>query len=222
MVKDLIGVKLGRLILLKRKRDGGRTYYYCKCDCGDVKWIRGDTLTKKENPTRSCGCLSAENYFKQKDITNKKYGRLIAIRPTDKRDINNGSIIWECICSCGNKAYIAEYLLEKEAIRSCGCLGIESSKKNMSKATKVHLDKNIVGETNIPVISRETLQSNNTSGVTGVMWDNTRKKWKAEITFKNKVHYLGRFKNKKDAIKVRKEAEEKYFKEFLEELNKNS
>jgi len=45
----------------------------------------------------------------------------------------------------------------------------------------------------------------------GVWWDKNRLKWVATITvnYKNKV--LGRFDNKEDAIKKRKEAEKKYF-----------
>lgn len=206
------------LLLLERKREDNRTYYYCECDCGNKKWIRADALTRKKSPTISCGCLSKEMQFKAKDITNKKFGRLTAIKPTKERDKNNGSVIWECKCDCENIVYIAEYLLEKEAIRSCGCLGKENSRKNMNKAIKCHLDKNIVDGTNIPVISRKTLQSNNTSGVTGVMWDKSREKWEAKIIFKNRIYYLGRYKNKKDAIEERKKAEEKLHKEFLRSL----
>jgi hypothetical protein len=88
----------------------------------------------------------------------------------------------------------------------------------MQKAIKVHLKENIVEGTNIPVISRTTLKSNNTSGVTGVQWDSSRNKWRATITFKKKIYHLGRFEKdkKNDAIKIRKEAEKKLFGEFLE------
>lgn len=221
MLKDLVGLNIGKLKVLDKKREDNRSYYYCKCECGNYLWIRRDSLTKK-NPTQSCGCLAKEHQFKIKYITNNKYGRLTAIKPTDKRDKDNGSIIWECLCSCGNKSYITEYLLGKGAVRSCGCLGKETSKGNMDKAIDAHLDKNIIEGTNIKIISRNTLQSNNTSGVTGVIWDKSRNKWIAKITFKGKVYTLGRFENKKDAIEVRKRAEEKYFKEFLKKLNKKS
>ena len=43
--------------------------------------------------------------------------------------------------------------------------------------------------------------------------------WKAEIIFKNKKYYLGRYENKQDAIKARKEAEEKMHKKFLKDKN---
>jgi len=52
----------------------------------------------------------------------------------------------------------------------------------------------------------------NKSGVTGVRYN--KNKWEANITLNGKTLYLGSFINKEDAIKTRKEAEEKYFGEF--------
>jgi len=54
--------------------------------------------------------------------------------------------------------------------------------------------------------------SNNTSGTTGVTMN--QGKWVAVIGVGGKNKYLGTFKNIKDAIAVRKEAEFKYFGEF--------
>jgi len=36
-----------------------------------------------------------------KDITDERFGKLIAIRPIKER--NSGAVIWECKCDCGNK-----------------------------------------------------------------------------------------------------------------------
>jgi len=55
-----------------------------------------------------------------------------------------------------------------------------------------------------------TIPSNNTSGVMGVSWNITAKKWKAKIEGNGKQIYLGIFNLKEDAIKARKEAEIKY------------
>ena len=54
------------------------------------------------------------------------------------------------------------------------------------------------------------LMKTNTSGVTGVSWDESRGKWIAYIKGEN----LGRFNTKDEAIKARKEAEIKYFGEY--------
>lgn len=62
------------------------------------------------------------------------------------------------------------------------------------------------------------LYKSNTSGVTGVFFDNTIKKWKAVIhcniynkdNKRYRLKLLGNFTNFKDAVKARKKAEEKY------------
>ena len=56
--------------------------------------------------------------------------------------------------------------------------------------------------------------SNNTSGVTGICWNKNSCCWQAYITLNYKTKHLGCFKNKEDAIKARKDAEEKYFGEY--------
>lgn len=216
---NLVGQQKGLLKILKRKRENNKTYYFYECKCGNTGWIRADALTKK-NPTKSCGCLSKNTQFKAKDITNKVFGRLKAIRRTNKRNKVNGSVIWECKCKCGNITYVSEQNLIQGRVQSCGCLRKENSKNNIQKAIKKHLKEHIIEGTNIPVISRKTVKKNNTSGCTGVMWDKSRQKWQANIRFKGKVHYLNRYTNKEDAIKSRKTAEEKYFKPFLEKYNK--
>lgn len=57
----------------------------------------------------------------------------------------------------------------------------------------------------------KTINSNNTSGITGVYWDSDRNKWHSQIGINNKIIYLGRYDNFDEAVKARKEAEEKYF-----------
>lgn len=56
--------------------------------------------------------------------------------------------------------------------------------------------------------------SNNTSGHTGISYDYSANKWRARLRVKNKTINIGRYTNLEDAIKARKEAEEKYFGEY--------
>lgn len=214
---DLTGQKIGKLTIQERKREGKRTYYYCLCECHNKVWIRSDRL---KAGTKSCGCLAKETQFKSIDIANQSFGRLIAVKPTNERD-KGGAVIWECLCKCGNTTYVPYGALVKKEVVSCGCYGKEVSKNNIKKAIKKHLKIHIVEGTNVPAIARKSLKSNNTSGATGVMWDKSRNKWVSSITFKKKVYHLGRYENKEDAIKIRKEAEENLFGPFLEWYNEN-
>ena len=54
----------------------------------------------------------------------------------------------------------------------------------------------------------------NKKNVKGITWDKNRKKWMSHIKINGKYIYLGRFDDKQIAIKIRKEAEQKYFGEF--------
>ena len=54
------------------------------------------------------------------------------------------------------------------------------------------------------------LQKNNKSGYKGIYWDTHRNKWVAQIKLNGKQKNLGGFKNIKNAINARKEANVKY------------
>lgn len=62
----------------------------------------------------------------------------------------------------------------------------------------------------------------NTSGTTGVGWDKKSNKWRARINCNGKEYNLGNFTNKEDAIKIRKEYEEKLFKDFSSQNSRGS
>lgn len=61
-----------------------------------------------------------------------------------------------------------------------------------------------------------SINSNNQTGIIGVDYAWRLEKWRANITYERKRHYLGLFLNKEDAIKARLLGEIKYFKEGFE------
>jgi hypothetical protein len=67
------------------------------------------------------------------------------------------------------------------------------------------------------ILSGKT-QRNNASGITGVHRDSRRGQWRAQIQFKHKLLYLGRFDKISDAIDARRKAEELYFKPIVEKF----
>lgn len=67
------------------------------------------------------------------DNTNKKFGKLVAIRPTEKR--NRGSVVWECKCECGNSAFVSSYNLLKGYTKSCGCIRVSLLKSGLIRRT---------------------------------------------------------------------------------------
>lgn len=58
-VRDLTGQKFGRLTVLHlQDTDTRKTYWICKCDCGNLKSVRSDSLL--DGSIKSCGCLKVE------------------------------------------------------------------------------------------------------------------------------------------------------------------
>lgn len=53
-------------------------------------------------------------------------------------------------------------------------------------------------------------RKDNISGVTGVYWNKSRKKWRARLMVNSKELHLGYFENKKEAVNARKKAEKKH------------
>lgn len=60
-IKDLTGMRFGRIVALKQtdKRKGKRVIWLCKCDCGNVVERVGSSL---KNGVRSCGCIGKEKF----------------------------------------------------------------------------------------------------------------------------------------------------------------
>ena len=64
---DLTGQRFGNLIALsKAPSKSGKTYWTCKCDCGEIKDIQTGHLTG--GITKSCGCLSHIKSDKSKKV----------------------------------------------------------------------------------------------------------------------------------------------------------
>lgn len=59
-----------------------------------------------------------------------------------------------------------------------------------------------------------SISKNNKTGKTGVSYIKEYDSWQVVIYVDGKNKYIGRYKSKEEAIKVREEVEEKYFKEF--------
>ena len=55
-----------------------------------------------------------------------------------------------------------------------------------------------------------TLQKNNSSGIAGIYWSKSSKKWECRISITGKELYLGTFNNLRDAAQARWEAEVQY------------
>ena len=121
----MIGQRFGRLVVqeMTSKRLNGLVSYKCRCDCGNTKYTTGAGLRVKRRPVRSCGCLQKEraSQTQTKDITNQRFGLLVALEPIIKRG-KYGYVKWKCKCDCGNIKILRGSSLRAGQVKSCGCL----------------------------------------------------------------------------------------------------
>lgn len=125
-----VGKKYNKLIIISyEKRNGGNTYYYCKCDCGNFKWIRcGHVL---HSQVKSCGCLVTKGH--EQNLLGLKFGWLTVIdeAPRKKKERR-----WLCRCKCGKTTTVSPRDLREGLIVSCGCF----HKKQLGDAHRKHGD----------------------------------------------------------------------------------
>jgi hypothetical protein len=211
---DLVGTYYANFYVMDYKRENKRSYLLVKCPlCGSAKWMRKDTL---DNPlTVGCGCANKDNLFKAEDLKGREFGNLKVIKKTGKKD-SNGSIIWHCLCKCGNYTDVSADNLKTGRVKSCGCIRKEQTRENSKHAYKYNKKYKFIENTNVYLLEPKHLKSNNHSGINGISWDNSRSKWLAKIGFKGKSYYLGRYDKLEDAAKARRIAENKLHGDFLE------
>lgn len=112
---EMIGNRYGNLVVLEVSDHliQGTRALLCQCDCGATTYVRPFQL--RNGNTKSCGCR------KVRDVTGKRFGKLVALELAGYSHPTNGSRMWRCRCDCGNEV-IADYkhLAEGERV-SCGC-----------------------------------------------------------------------------------------------------
>lgn len=188
----------------KEYQEKNKLFWQCKCECGNLFLSTTNSITSQK--IKSCGCYQ-KKYQKEKHLGRGKikigdrFGLLIV---TDTSVGNDGRTQYVCKCDCGNAITLSGSHLVKRY--SCGCLTSDSlPDSNVKVESFVHLGKKTV---------------RNTSGCPGVTWKKDRQKWDARIYFDGEAHHLGYFDNKEDAVKARKEAENKIYAEYSEYIEK--
>jgi hypothetical protein len=124
---NLVGERFGRWTVLKRNKKSlnrgdksSKTFWDCKCDCGNIGVVSGGNL--KSGTSKSCGCRQKELVGASKfiDLKNKKFGILTVKKIYGKN--KHKRLLWECSCECGNKCVVAGTYLANGDTKSCGCM----------------------------------------------------------------------------------------------------
>lgn len=230
-----IGTKYGRLTVIgldeahNENKTLGAWRYLCKCNCKLGKIVSLPRARLNSGHVNSCGCLVKDSPKKRKrpsniievegDITkvfffnkpdtctiidtedydkikeqcwsyrlHKDTGLEYAISTTHSRKLGHSIRLHRLITNCP-EGLVPDHINGD---------GLDNRKANLRVSTRA--------ENNI----NKRMMSTNTSGVTGVWWFEDRCRWVAELSI-NEKKYTRYKRNKSDAIKARKELEEKYF-----------
>lgn len=229
---EMIGKRFGRLVVIEQaetaisKSGKKMRRWKCLCDCGNTKVAREDNL--KRGQTKSCGCLLVEcinQNRKARETPNNiydlsgDYGIGIASNNNTKfyfdledydkiknykwRD--SGEYMETRVNNSKTIVFMQDIVMphdEDELVDHIKHNGYDNRKEFLRIGNKCDN------------LANRGLLKSNTSGCTGVYWCENVGKWRAVIQ-RNKIrHTLGFFEDFNEAVKVRKEAEEKYFGEW--------
>lgn len=140
----------------------------------------------------------------KQDITGNTYGKLTVVD-------HGKEIRVLCRCECGKMVSVNRYNLLNGNTVSCGCYRSENMRKMAPKNCMKRMENYGGSGTNIGYLLKRGISKANKTGHTGVFYNEKRDTYYARIGFRNKLYYLGSFKNLEDAVRARKKAEEMYF-----------
>lgn len=123
-VHDLTGRRFGDLTVIEmtNERIGGSVVWLCRCSCGQLCKVSSSNLISGN--TKSCG------HAKMRNLSGKRFGRLIAIRPMRRRiEATPDNIAWFCKCDCGSVTVGLSTSLVNKRKLSCGCINRRLGKK---------------------------------------------------------------------------------------------
>lgn len=206
-LENLIGRKYEKLTVVELLGSDtqGQRQWRCRCDCGGTRIVTTGNLNAGR--TTNCGCK------KSPDLTGKVFGRLTVLERSDKRMARGKRTVptWRCRCECGAIVEKATDILTNDDVSMCSDCAKQYS------AAIARQFAGFVGGTQVTKLRDMSPNAANSSGVRGVYYEKRTNTWRARLKFKGKIMSFGSYVRFEDAVLARKEAEQLYFGEFLEE-----
>lgn len=73
---NLIGQKFGKLTVIDKCKENNKSYWICKCDCGNI--IKVDTYRLQSGHTKSCGCYRFQRIGERNTEYSTKHNHVIS------------------------------------------------------------------------------------------------------------------------------------------------
>lgn len=224
--RDVKGKRYGKLVPIKIVDTyalSGEKIWECLCDCGEIINVRLSSLVSGN--TKSCGCHQREvakitgeksKKFNTYDLSGEYGVGYTAKGEEFYFDLEDYELIKNYCWYIDYYGYVQtnikkrHILFHRFIMNPPDNMDIDHKNGNTTDNRKSEL-RLCTRQQNLFNVG---LRKNNKSGTTGVC-KNQSNNWYAQICVSGKVIHLGTFSEKNDAIKARKDAEKKYFGNFV-------
>lgn len=220
---NILNQKYGRLTVVEEcgRNKHQQVLWRCQCDCGNETFVTTGDL--RSGHTKSCGCYNLDKIIERAkkyntyDLTGE-YG--IGYTSKDEEfyfDLEDYDIIkdycWRLV-----RGYVSTHDENGNTLKLHRLIfGLKDKKVFVDHINHKLIDcrkANLRLTDNQHNTFNKKLLNNSSTGVTGVYWNENKGYWEAKIGYNYKSIFLGAFNTKEDAIRARKQAEEKYFGEY--------
>lgn len=226
---DMTGKKVGRLLVIERAPN--KIYangvsvvaWKCLCDCGKEIITTGTRLRNGE--ALSCGCYNREVSSLRREYNEYDLSGEYGIGYTKKGekflfDLEDYEKIKDYYWMLEKDGYARTVVYKDGGKKSILMHRLIMDAKHGEKVDHIKHNNTDNRKSQLRIVnnSQNAMNSNleikTASGVRGVSYNTKKKKWVPTLKLNGKSLYLGVFNEMEDAIKARKEAEEKYFGEY--------
>jgi len=208
--RESIGRKYGMMTVLSLGgRNGVKIQVVCRCDCGNIKTVNLTDL--KYGHTKSCGCywnLQHANSITTHGMSRTRlyhiWGSMIyRCNNPNSKDYKNYGLRGIAVCNEWKHDYT---LFHDWAINNGYSDHLSIDRINVDGD---YTPDNCRWATNAMQMRNRRIDKRNTSGHTGVTFENNR--WRARIKIDGKYMNLASTKNKQEAIDAKIRAERLYW-----------
>lgn len=227
-VEDLTDRIFEKLKVIERTDNdkNRKACWVCQCECGNIVIVRGSDL--KRGHTTSCGCRQ-KSIVTTTGFNNKKYNQYdlsgeygIGYTFSSKEfyfDLEDYDKIKDYCWSIDNQnGYVMAKDKNNRIIKMhrlvMNCMDDDLDVDHVKHKTFDNRKSELRIITRSHNCMNHNIRCDNKSGVSGVYYDRTYDKYLVTIGVNNQNIYLGCFSDFNKAVKVRKEAEEKYFEKY--------
>lgn len=141
---------------------------------------------------------------RHQNLVGKRFGQLVVQCDSGQRGKAN-SVLWDCLCDCGQHTLVATAMLNSGETRSCG----HASREALRRAVERHMVE--TPGTNHALLNSKKPRTN-TSGEKNItiVYRSGRKRYRVAIVYK-KHQYGGLRDTMEEAIQLREELRRKYW-----------